>query len=362
MVIQLAKTIIGKQRRWIFGREVTIGTILTNAALTQFPNLNRAKITPGQNWIEDAKATGYTVPTIGEIIADDVNPAWNPETSLWIPEMGYWVALLTQNWTTESGAGPFIQSVQPDINDGKGITYGESAPGLCVKEVYDHDVSANERDIAVGGGIIDKIDISIGQTGRVRVTLNCRFMTIDDENDGRTSTTFSFYSGADGTEVLARNVKYHIKPNGGSAAPLYSEEFNCSLMADVVAKRYGGYNGYNVYKWVYNGWSMECTFKKPIVDNTEKILNQGILEGGDDTNQYEVYVYHGDLATYDESSGSWSAGEFRLSLKGAVKKSDDEDDDEAKESITLTGAMSSDGSDHVFQWEQASSGSQGWAT
>jgi hypothetical protein len=350
----MADNIITRLSQWgVSSKETTNGTAID--AAIGVPVLNNAAFDPGQEFVEDRKATGKTVIGTGEIVSNTVNPSWAPETTMFFPEFGEWVALLCQK-AVESGVGPYVQTIEPDQSNGKDLVYG-SAGALenYAITLWQKIGQTTNRDIAMAGAIVSRIDVTIPESGRVTVTPHFMALGYDDGDDASGGT---FTLPATTIEKMSRDFVFKL--GDGTPASLHSREVSFSLIADVVTRRYGGLNDAFPYKFLYNGWSLEGSFSKPVLATTDTLAKDFFVEGGDTGLDQLFYVYSKTMADYSEAAASLSNGEMRFTFNIKIDTVTLGGDDETIEEVTFKGVE--DGTNNIFKFEQCTTASQAWAS
>lgn len=349
----MGDSLIGKATKWGIGLETTAGTDVDPTA--GISNYNKATITPGQDWIEDPKGTGKPVLTTDEIYDGNLNPTFSPEMTMTYPLLGELFYMLTQEGA-ETGAGPYIQTLQPATTTGKelalGDTIGANQLSCSIKETSGQSGS---RDVRAGGGIVNRIDITFPETGLIKVTPSFMFLTYDDGVASGGTYTLPGQS----SEFMTRD--FHYKLGDGTPAALYSKELSLSFIADVVIQHYAGFNTANAggpFKFTYNGWSLEGSFSKPIIAGTDTLLKDFLIEGGDTGKDQLLYIYKSSLTDYDEAASSMADGEIRFTLNIKFDDITKNLDDETREDVTFKGAH--DGTNNIFMLEQVTTASQTW--
>jgi len=318
------------------------------------PNLNKAFIQPGQAWVEDAKQTGLTVPTTTELISDAMDPTFSPETTMFFPEFGALMQSLCQE-STESGSGPYVQEIQPDTTDGKMVTFGETITTenpttFTIKEIFG---GAGGTDVFMNGAIVSRIDVTIPETGLVRVTPTFMGLGYDDGDTAAGSTTLP----ASTLEKMGRDFVFEL---GDSPAALHSKEISMSFIANIVPKRYGGLNGVFPIRYIYNGWSLEGSITKPVVSGTDTMAKDFLIGGGDTGEDQLLFIYSTTMTGEDEAAASMANGEMRFTLNVKFNDAVMGGDDELIETISFTGVQ--DGTNNIFMFEQCTTAAQAWAS
>ncbi len=313
------------------------------------PNFNKTDIAPNQTFVEDEKAVGLTVPTTQEVKDDTLDPEWSPETACWHPWLGAFLFLLTQN-ASESGA--YIQSVEPDTAVGKVINYGDTiATNLRTVAVKELHGQSGSRNIVAGGGVVSRVDVNFGTAGIVKVTPTFKFMTYDVDQD---STGVFTHSGVT-DEKRVRDWHYKL---GDSPVPLYSKELTLNFIADVQPQRYGGLNDRFPYRWVYNGWTLEGKFFKPVVAGTDSQAKDFWVKGGEAAARDQLlYVYTSSIGDYNDTLDA--DGDMRFTLNIEPRDIDRVKDNELLEQVPFVGKQ--DGTNNIWLYEQFTTGSQAWA-
>jgi len=352
----MGNSLIGKLAQWGWALEATtVGLELEPTA--GIPNFNKASIEYGQEWIEETKATGVTVPHTFEVTKGALNPSWTPEMSLTIPLFGQLMCHLCHN-CVESGAGPYLQTIIPPIANGKEVTYGATRTG---NQVYSSTVKQKltqtaPRDIAGLGGIINRIDVTIPEFGYVKVTPHFLFFDLITGDTAAGSYTLPLSS----TEKLASDFSYKI---GNTPAVLYSKEVQFSMIADVIVKRYGGVGattdpGILPSRFVYNGWSLEGSISKPVVAATNLVAKDYLISGGGVGSDQLMYIYSRTCADYNSVLANL---ECRFTFNIKVDSATLGYDDETVENIAFKGVY--DATNNIFMYQQATTATQAaWAT
>ncbi len=345
----MSDALLSKTVQTGYGRETTNGTMA--AAAAGISNLNKAYIVPNQEIIETLKQTGVTVPSTLEFKAGKQDPDFAPESTLHAPLFGHMASLMTQN-VAESGAGPFIQTVTADMTAGKEVVLGGSDESVTVKQMLGQTGSL---DINGLGGIVKQIDVTIPPDGVAKVTYQMLFLSYAMDDDA-SSDDFTLVASAD--EILATDLKYAL-----DGAALYSEELTISFIADIVAKRYAGFNDRFPFKFVLNGWRCEGRFTKPYVAAVDSLAKDYYVNGGETSipagesyNNMNLVVHPASLAY---GAALDTEGQIRLQANIILNTAIPAGDDELKEEVTFTGAYNE--TDEVFDIQQATLASEAWA-
>ena len=350
----MGNALIGKLAQWALGWEVTTVGLECEPSIG-IPNLNKTPIDPGQEWIETQKQTGTPMLRTIENVAGPINPTWAPETTFHIPTFGHMMAALCHKASEAAG---YIQTIEPHATSGKTVYYGESLTGnpaysACVKCKY----GDSGNDIAAMGGVLSRIDVTIPETGHVRVTPH--FMFMDYIANDTAAGTFTL--PATSLEKLSKDFVFKL--GDSTPAALYAKEITFSMIADVVVHRYGGLGattapGLLPYRFVYNGWSLEGSFTKPVVAATDTIATDFLVNGGETGADQLFYVYSRTLSDYNDATVTNEECRFTFNIK--VDQSVMGFDDETIETVTFKGIH--DGTNNIFKYEQGTTASQTWAT
>ncbi len=338
---------------WGIALETTLGTGLVPSI--GFPNLNRSPIKAGSSWSEQARATGKTVDSDIEMKADVANPQWNPTTTLFHPHAGWLFYACCQN-ASQTGTGPFVQTVQPDMTVGRKLENGTAVAshnrGICAGEKIGQ---TGARDIRASGGIISRIDVKIGSSGLVEVTTSWLFLNYSDSAD-LSAGVFTL----PGSTLEKLSTDFVMKA-GSNSAPfnLYSEETNFSLIPNITVKRYGGMNALNPYAFVINSWAVEGSISKPVLVGANRMSKNYTTAGGVVTPVIPIFIYSRTLA--DFNTALTVDGQMRFTLN--VRLDDPELDlsDETVEKATFKGKA--DATNNIFKFEQCTTATQAaWAS
>lgn len=359
----MSNSLIGKLAQWGWADE---GTSVGTETEPDFgvPVLNKAAIDFGQTWVEDAKQTGNTVLRTVEVISDTVSPTWKPQTTLLWTGAGaifaQWLAHLTHN-ASEAFTTKYVQTVQPPLTAGKTVTFGESRTGNAVYSatVKQKLGQTGSRDIAAMGGVLDRVDVTIGNSGMVKVDWSWRFLDYTLADSAAGTFTLPATSG----ESKCREWVYKL---GDSPAALYAEEMRFSLIADVVEKRYAGASAAAggaalPYAFVYNGWSLEGSFTKPVVAGTDMLMKDFFIEGGETGIDQLLYVYTTGLTDYNETIGTTgTAGDMRWTFNIKFDSVELGFDNETVERVGFKGVY--DGTNTIWKFENVTDATNAWAT
>jgi hypothetical protein len=349
------------QAKWGLAVETTT---VGNGDLSEvgIPNLNRAEITSGQTYIEDRKMTGAPVLSASEIIDDMLDPRWAPETTMFHPQFGAFVKMLTQS-SSESGSGPYVQAIEPNLLIGHEVTHGAATAGTSVScAAWQLVGQSTSRDVQGKGGIVERIDVVIPETGRVTVTPTIRFFDYDNAVNGTPGTTEDYRLPAKSIEKMARDFVYKIGDSTPSA--LYSKEMRFSLIADLVPHRYGGVGASSApgalpFRYVYNGFRLEGSFSKPLLATTDTLSKDFFIQSGETGLDQLLYVYSRTMTDYNEAAASLSDGEMRFTFNIKIDDVTLGFDDETIENVTFKGVY--DDTNNIFKVEQCTAASQAWA-
>lgn len=343
--------IVGRMTKHGIGFEaVTVGALAT--ITDGVPNFNKMDIVTGQTFIEDDKSRGATVDYAADEIDDTLEPGWAPESSAWHPWLGSFLFLNTMN-ASEAGAGPYTQTMEPDVSNGKKIDFGSTIATnnrtVSVKEVAGQTGS---RNIHARGGICERVDITFGEKGRIKVTPAFKFMLFDDAGDA----TGTFTQPLASVEQMVRDWRYKL--GDGTPAALYSKEITLSFIAEIDSNWYAGFNDRYPFRFVYKSWRLEGAFMKPLIAGTDTQAKTHWHEGGDSASDQLLYLYTDSLADY--SSAMAADGDMRFTLNIRPTEIVKEKDGETIERVNFKGV--NDGTNNIWKFEQTTTAAQAWAS
>jgi hypothetical protein len=349
----MSDTLLKRLARWGWaGPETTIGTAI--ASTIGIPVLNDTAIAPGQEFVEERKATGRTTLSITEVKDDVINPTFTCDTTLFYPQFGEWVALLCQS-VTESGTGPYGYAITPDVSNGKSVFYGDTgALENYTGTLWQLLGQTTSRDVVMSGVVVSQIDVTIPESGRVSVTPTFMGLKYDDDSDGSGGV---YTLPGTGVEIMARDL---VAKMGGGPSALYSREISFSLVGDWVARRYGGQNDAYPYKLICNGWSLTGSLSKPILAATDTLSEDHLIGGGDSGLDQRLFIYSKTMTDYDELIGTMSNGEMRFTLNIKLDEAVPGGDDELVENVTFKGL--DDLTNGIFKYELVTTAQQSWGS
>lgn len=351
----MATMIGGTQAQWGYALEATIGTPVDPTA--GLPLVNKVPIKANPTWITTPKATGRTVRVLEELKIGEHAPGWAPQMVATYPEIGLWQALCTQS-VSEAGAGPYVQTVVTPTTSSRRVTNG-TARSIAEQSVtlWETIGQSSSRDISMAGAIVKELEIDFPETGEVTVTPTFMATEYDNDDDG-SGGVYTLPS----TTVGLMTSDFVCKV-GDTPAALYSKSWNIKLVGNWVAKRYGGWNDLYPYIMVCDSWTVEATFSKPILANSNRMAEDYVVDGGGVGSDFLLYIYSKSLTDYNESSATWSNGEMEWTLNLHIDEPDMDYTDEAVEMITAHGIADGTmgGTNNAWKFEQATTASQAWA-
>jgi hypothetical protein len=331
---------------WGWASETTVNTAV-NAALG-IPNTGKVPIESGQEFAEEKKTTGKTVLTTTDVQRTIKKPTWSGATTMFHPQFGEWMSLLTQN-VSESGAGPYVQEIEPDQSNAYGVTAITAAAGNRAGTLWQKAGQSSSRDVNATGCIVSKIDVRIPETGLVEVTPTMMALGYGDAVDA-SSGTYTLPTTT--SEKLASDFVFKI--GDGTPNALYTREVSLSFEAQVIPRWYG-----SVFPYMYHiaGWTVSGSFTKPIVAATDTLSKSHFV--GSSLDQL-LYIYSATMTDYDEAAASLADGEMRFTLNIKLDKALPDFGDDSVESIDFKGI--DDGTNAIWKAEQCTTASQTWAS
>lgn len=345
----MSTSLIGALGQWGWASETTVGTAAD--ATIGIPNIGNKPLEPNQEYIEDFHGTGKPVLTTSDVLRDVLGPQFAPETAFFHPQFGEWLALLTQN-VSESGAGPYVQAIEPSLTTGYKVVNGSAgAAGNRSGTIQQKLGQTTSRDVTIAGCVVSRIDVTIPQTGRVSVTPTFMALGYDDADDA-SGGTFTL----PGTTIEKMATDFVYKIGDSTPASLYSRELSMSFIADIIPLWYAGNNGVLPYGFLYKGWSLEGSFTKPILAAADTLSKDFVIAG---TNDQLLYVYSTTLTDYSETAATFSDGEVRFTLNVKLDTALPDLADDQVETVNFKGIE--DGTNNIFLFEQATTATQAWA-
>ena len=356
----MAIALLGRHLKHGIALEAT--SVGTESAPTKgLVNFNKAVIIPGQQWDDAQRQNGYTCRSTTEYRDGRVAPTFSVESAMMTPAaaepqfMAYLGALTGHDGVTQTGAGPFIQTIiSRDTNTGYSVSYGDTITAgdpisFCIKESA--GAGAGE-DSFIAGCVPNRIDLTFPSDGFVRMTVGFMSLLYNDSDTIDGTTTLPAAS----LQLRSQDFKY--KYGDGTPAALYSEELTLSFIADMIPKYYGGWNDAYPFKLLFNGWSTEGTFKKPWVSGASSMAKEHWFGGGDSGNHFPLYIYN----TTDYSDNPDANGELWIKVNVRVKEDPGKElDNETTESVSFEGVYDSTTSQKLWTVLQGTTSSQTWA-
>jgi hypothetical protein len=332
--------------QWGWASETTVNTA-ANATLG-IPNNGKVPIESGQEFAEEKKTTGKTVPTTTDVQRTVKKPTWSGATNMFHPQFGEWLSLLTQS-VSESGSGPYVQAIEPDQSNAYKVIATTGAAGNRGGTFWQSAGQSTSRDVNLTGCIVSKVDVRIPETGLVEVTPSFMALGYGDAVDA-SSGTYTLPTTT--IEKLASDFVFKI--GDGTPAALYTREMSLSFEAQVKPLWYG-----SVFPYAYHisGWTVTGSFTKPMVAATDTLSKSHFV--GSSLDQL-LYIYSATMTDYDEAAASLSDGEMRFTLNVKLDKALPDFGDDSVESIDFKGL--DDGTNSIWKVEQCTTSSQTWAS